>query len=45
MYNYWVWAQSRHSKSWIWVGTFSESGFLKLLNKDDEKYSKNYAVN
>jgi len=22
MYNYWVWAQSWHSKSWIWVDVF-----------------------
>ena len=27
-YNYWVLVHSRRSKSWIWVGPFSESGFL-----------------
>ena len=41
-YIYWVWAQSLGSKSWIWVGTFSESGFLKLLNNNDKKYNKLY---
>ena len=27
-YNYWVWAQSLHLKSWILVGTFLESFYL-----------------
>jgi len=27
-YIYWVWAQCRRLKSWIWVGTFSESVFF-----------------
>ena len=44
MYKYWVWVQSRRSKSWIWMGTFSESAFLKWLN-NDEKWSKNSKVN
>ena len=43
MYNHWVWVQSRRSKSWKWVGTFSESSFLSL-NNDDENYIKNSIV-
>ena len=30
---------------YIWVDTFSELVFFKLLNNDDEKSSKNYTVN
>ena len=45
MYNHWVWEQSRRLKSSIWVVTFWESTFFKLLNNDDEKCNKNSAVN
>ena len=38
MYNYWVWAHSRRSKSWIWMGTFFRI-FLNI-NDDDENKEK-----
>ena len=37
MYKYWVWAQSRLSKSSILMVTFWEAIFFKLLNNDDKK--------
>ena len=45
MYNYWVWAQSRRSKSTIWVNSFWESIKKKILIKDDEKCNNTFTVN
>ena len=43
MENYWVWAQSWRSKSSIWVVTFRESIFLKLINNNKKCYKKFYS--
>ena len=41
IYNYWVWAQSRRSKSSISMGKF----FLRILNNGNKNYSKISIVN
>ena len=43
-YIYWVSAQSRHSKSWFWMGTFPELFLFKLLNSDDKICKQNSTV-
>ena len=40
MYNYWVWAQSRRSKSSIWLVSIWELVFKKLFNNHDVKFNK-----
>ena len=45
MYIYGVWAQSRRSKSSIWVVMSWETIFLKLLNNAHKKCKKNSKVN
>ena len=41
IYNYWVWAQSRRSKSSISMGKL----FLRILNNGNKNYSKISIVN
>ena len=41
IYNYWVWAQNRRSKSSISMGKL----FLRILNNGNKNYSKISIVN
>ena len=43
MYNYWVWAQSRRSKSYIWVVTFRDSIFLIIKERRRKMFRKFYS--
>ena len=40
MYNYWVWAQSRRSKSYIWIITFRDSIFLIIRERRRKMFRK-----
>ena len=45
MYNYWVCAKSRRSKSFIKVVTNCENRFFLLLDNDDKNVEKKSTVN